>query len=170
MLRFVNKILCIVICITIMISCTACQTGASKTTITELNKIFKNSKMKITATDIKAVKNESGVSDELSGSKDIIIGVEFLVENISIEEFYFGTKSMPIQAYIGDFEAEQAISGTFGSVADLMGKIVPGKKLIGYYSAYAPKDTEKIEIHIRTEYLPDKYAVFILDVPSVDEE
>ena len=165
MLTHVNKIMGIAICGLIMISCVACQ--KSKTTITALNKTFKNSKLQITATDVKAVHNEPGILDDVLGGGEIIIGVKLLVENISKESISFGTRSLPIHAYIGDLEAKQAIISPFGNYTDLMGNILPDKKKTGYYSVYATKDTEKIEVHIQTEYLSDKYVIFVLDIPSI---
>ena len=129
-------------------------------TITELNQPYNGSVLKITATEIKAVESPSGTNDE------IIIGVKFVVENVSRKEWQQTRQGMT--AYVDDVAQPQKYDTKHFSDS-LEGRIAPGKFTIGYYCVQASKNAKLIEIHF-DEVSNKKTAIFILDIPSIEQD
>ncbi len=128
--------------------------------ITELNQTYEGSILKITATDIKAVQS-------VYSSDEIVIGVQFTVENVSNEEVLLTTSS--IQAFYDDFVADSASEDFLADDFGVSVEIPPGKRAIRAYYLKAPKDVSAIELRFPEGYLSKQYATFIFDVPPVDE-
>ena len=164
MLKRFFQIFVLVLCVSAMFSCTACNSTnkvAESEAITELNSPNEDAVLKITATDIKTVRDEDG--------DGIIVGVRFVVENVFNEDYYLSGRMQ--SAYVDDIAADKSYKYRLfdDSETTLGGRIAPGKRSEGYWCVEAPKDAEVVEFRFRTDYSSATYLVFIFDIPPAEE-
>ena len=161
-LRFFSLLLC---CIGIFF-CTSCndeQTSpSSPVIITEINTPYIGDHLKITATEIKAVQNPTE-------SHQISVGIYWIVENISNEEFSY--KNGSLVAYVNNESVERdygySLFSNFGKELSYA-SLAPGKHTSGYFCVNIPEDAEIIEIHYTEWMNMQTSAIFKFDIPPVE--
>lgn len=130
--------------------------------ITELNKTYTGDLI-ITATDIKVIDNP----DE-EDSENIIVGVRFEITNNSNIDYY---PSNYIDAYIDDVKVSGLHSELFNRYNENLYQrdVAPGKKVMGYVTATATRDSKKVEILFEepSYYTGAKIISFVFDIPPV---
>ena len=161
MVQSVFRIFTTAVCFLVLFSFSACNNATTKE-IKELNTPYNGSVLKITATEIKAIPKPSE-------SDRIIIGVRFIVENISNEDFYLSGKIM--STYVDDVTTDETGSAYFDKPGESFGgHIASGKRTEGYRCVDVSKDAKFVEFYFRETYSPTKTAVFIFEVPSVEQD
>ena len=98
----------------------------------------------------KAVNYEESNGDEYHKPKDknVFVGIEFVVENISQDELAIYSEVM-FECYIDDFKSQESDNARYVFDGELLvGTIAKGKKIKGCYAVEAQKDWSVIEIHI----------------------
>lgn len=118
--------------------------------------VFKN--IKITATNI-----EEQMGSEFFQPEDgnIFVGIDFEIENIS-DETQSISSILLFDAYADDVKCNYSVSANvvFGN-SSLDGELAAGKKMVGTYALEVPKDWEKIDLEIASEWLSNSKAKFL---------
>ncbi len=131
--------------------------------ITELNKTYEGDLI-ITATDIKVIDNPYEEDDN-----NIIVGVRFEVTNNSSIDY---SSLYGIDAYVDDVKARDHNSAEFDTNNEALytSGIAPGKKVMGYATAEATKDSKKVEfLFEEPSYTGSgKTISFVFDIPAVE--
>lgn len=134
------------------------------TTITELNETY-TGKLLITATDIKTIVNPY---DE--ENNETIVGVRFEVTNNS--DVLYGSFNS-IKSYVDDVAVDTGSSSLLDGGAENLYKsnIDPGKKVMGYATAIANKNSKKVEFIFDEPTLrgDSKKISFVFDIPPIEE-
>lgn len=130
-------------------------------TITELNETY-TGKLIITATDIKVIENPND-------NNTTIVGVRFEVTNNS-NEYYssvYGIDTYVDDVMVGDYHSHLFNKGNEELYYSGISK---GKKVMGYVTAEAYKDSKKVEIVFEEPslYGNAKKISFVLDIPPVE--
>lgn len=129
--------------------------------ITALNEEYQG-KLDIKATNIKAI--------ELSDKPGtVIVGVRFEIANNSNKERNF---SYDLDAYVDDIKADAGYERLFNNNNEYLvhGEIAPGKKMVGYATAIATKDSQKVEFIFENigGYGTGQQVIFEFDIPKTE--
>ena len=131
--------------------------GNEPTIITELNQPYEGGGLRITVTDIQAVKHPEE-SDKIN------IEVYWVFENISNKEHRVSDSQA--KAYVDDI----SVPRTYYQQGIENDNLAAGKRTEGYYCVEAPKDTKQFELRYYEEYNnPDVNVTFVFDIPPVEE-
>ena len=130
------------------------------TVIAELNQPYEHNGIKVTATYIESAVNPYAMSNNQS-----VIGVKFVFENVSKEEYMVNSACM--KAYVDAVLATQCLYATPDNL--VIGNIMPGKRIEGYYCVEATKDAKKIELNYNDDYEGKVNVTFVFDIPPVEE-
>ncbi len=122
--------------------------------ITELNKTYEGD-LKITATDIKVIKNPD--NEDM-----LIVGVKFFIENNSRKTYRPYNK---ISCYVDNMAATEASSKYFDSV--IGSNLGYGKKTTGYISVLVEENAKEFEIQF-LDHQYDNCVNFVFDIPAVE--
>ena len=166
------RTLCILLCGVCILSCAACNfsddipnstssdvTETEPVIITELNQSYNGSILKITATDIKAIHD--------SGTDNIIVGVKFIVENVSNNDFYLSGKNT--SAYVDDVTTSENGGYLFdASGKELGGNIAPGKRSEGYRSVCCSRNAKVVEFSFEESYNLSQNVFFAFDLSAIE--
>ncbi|HBT64140.1 MAG TPA: hypothetical protein DEB10_05715 [Ruminococcaceae bacterium] len=138
-------------------------TAASKDETFGLNETAVFSDLKIAAIEIKA---SGGSEYNKPGSGNVFVGVKFTIENISNQDQIISSILL-FDAYADDVKSDLSITASmeFNSKT-LDGTVAPGKKLIGYYTMEVPTTTKMIELNVKSDWLSNAKAKFVLDMPK----
>ena len=150
-----------IICILFCVSCGTNQSRSSNnvTYITKLDETFEGKYLKITATNIITYP-----SYDSSGS-DLIVGVRFIIQNISDEDYSFNAKN--ISAHVDNVSAQfSTLYPLANSNESLWGVIMPEGYAKGYCYVNAPKGAKTVQIRITDDYFKRTFASFVFDIPD----
>lgn len=138
--------------------------NANVITVTELNETYTGDLI-ITATDIKVIANPYK-----EDSNNIVVGVRFEITNNSDINY---SSIRDITTYVDDVKVSERYDSLFnGYNEDLYhAGVVPGKKVMGYVTATATRDSQKVEILFEepSYYTNAKIISFIFDIPTVED-
>lgn len=168
-----KKILCLVMCILLTVSLTACfsddapgkETKPSNSSEQkEKNETFRLNEtavfddLKFTAEELKESKGEGFFTPE---SGKVFVGVKFTVENISDEEQSVSSMLL-FEGYVDDVKCDYSFNAACAyTEGTLDGSIAPGKKLVGWYALEVPKNWSSIELSVKSEWLSNNSAKFV---------
>lgn len=128
--------------------------------ITEINNVYKGTRMNAAAFDIRAFK-----TPELRENQILVI-MGFSIENASSSEKYM-VDSGSYEVYIDNVVATKdyliGINEHLNSCY-----LAPGKTVKGYWGAIIPASAKSMEVLVEDDRSAKKYATFILDVPPVE--
>ena len=135
--------------------------GNEPTIITELNQPYEGGGLRITVTDIHAVKHPEA-SDKIN------IEVYWVFENISNKEKY--VNDARAKAYVDDISAPSSYSLEHYRQGIENDNLAAGKRTEGYYCVEAPKDARQFELRYYEEYSAFGVNVaFVFGIPPVEE-
>jgi archaellum component FlaG (FlaF/FlaG flagellin family) len=159
MRKSVFRILGVVVCTMMLLSCVACQrnseSGASES-ITGLNQFYLGKVLKVAVTDMNILENSVE-------SDSIIIETLFDIENISANDFLLYNSS--ITAYVDGVATERAWASNSEELSRTT--IAPGKRAVGHFTVNASKDAEKIELHC--DEGQNNPIVFVFDIATIEK-
>jgi len=136
---------------------------ASKNEVFALTETAVFSDLKITANEIK---RSNGSEFNKPSSGKTFVGVKFTIENISEEEKQISTLLL-FDAYADDVKCDYSIGAALEfSDGTLDGSLSPGKKMVGYYALEVPVTTKKITLEVKSTWLSNSKAEFVLDMPE----
>lgn len=127
--------------------------------ITKINQTYEGSRIHATAFDIKAFE-----TPELQGKKQTLVIVGFEIKNIFKQKNVL-VNSATYEAYVDDVAVET--EPLFQYDEHLDAELAPGKRAKGYWGILVPADAKTVEIQVDDNFLKNKTAVFLLDVPPV---
>ena len=131
-----------------------------RATITGLDQPYEHNGLKITATNVE-------VAASPDSSDQIIVGVRWIFENVSEEKRY--VNDVNATAYINDIPVERT-SNVFNLTEELFyGKLLPGKRTVGYYCVEVSRGAKQIELNYCDTSISKVDVTFILDIPPVEE-
>ena len=179
MKRFVLKVLRFTVCVSTIFCCVACEDNSdinvetfNETThpqsiiITELNSPYYGIDVKITATEIKTI---------IHPSKDnrVIVGVRFIVENISDGNYHFRARGNTsfVDSVITSDVAKTSLFSESGEPENLQGgELTSGKSSIGYRCVEASIDSNSVEFRFEVNYSQNEYISFVFEIPLITED
>ncbi len=125
--------------------------------ITAIGQTYEGSHISATAYDIKTF--------ELQEKKQALVVVGFEIKNISKRSQVL-VNSATYKAYVDDVAAETEPLFQYDEYLDA--DLAPGKRAKGYWGILVPADAKTVEIQVDDNYLRNKTAVFVLDVPPAE--
>lgn len=129
-------------------------------TITKLNETY-DGNFTITATDIKTIKR---------ADDEIAIGVRFEITN---NTDYFYSTIHTIDQYVDDVKVNDGYASWFDNGKEdlYQSGIAKGKKVMGYATAIADKDSKKVEFVFEepSSSYDGREIHFVFDIPPVEE-
>ena len=70
-------------------------------------------------------------------------------------------------AYADDVKCDYSLTAQMAfSEGTLDGELSAGKKMIGYFAVEVPTGTKQITLEVKSEWLSNSKASFVLDVPA----
>ena len=169
-----KKILCLVLCLLMLCSVTACTIEDSPTKETNqtqqpqptekpeetfgLNQTAVFKTLKFTATELT---ESNGQDFFIPETGKVFIGVKFTIENISNEEQTVSSLLL-FDAYVDDVKCSYSFNAACAfSDGTLDGTIAPGKKLIGWYAVEVPSNWVSLELNVQADWLSSSSAKFV---------
>lgn len=136
----------------------ATETAADDTFALNETAVFPN--LKITATELK-----ESTGDDFAQPADgnVFVGIKFKIENVSDEDQIISSMLL-FDAYADKTKADYELmqpSDLSGEMLD--GTLGSGMNMEGYYIIQAKQDWQEIELQVKSEWLSDSSAKFVLN-------
>lgn len=114
--------------------------------------------LKFTANEIK---ESNGTDFFTPESGNTFVGIKFTIENIS-DETQTVSSLLLFDGYVDDVKCDYSINAACAfDEGTLDGDLSPGKKLVGWYALEVPKNWEKIDLEVQSNWLSNSSAKFV---------
>jgi len=152
-----KRVLGLLVCVLIVLAFAGCMCDGGPRTIdggprivTELNQPFENSDIRVTVTNISAIKT----------NHEIAVSADFVVENLS-------ARSMPL----GRFNVSTVVDGVAVSGTNNSANIPPGRRAEISLTRRIPANSNIIEFYFQDPLLSSvgNLVIFVFDIPLVEE-
>ena len=165
-----KKLICIVLVLVALMSLASCDLdttplndglgsiiGATTQTY-GLNQTAKLKTLSFTATQIRMSNGNTYFKPD---SGNVYVGIQFTIENTSNEEQSISSILL-FDAYVDDYKYTESFEAAVIFDSEMLdGTIMPGKKLVGWYTLEVPSNWAKIELHVKSEWLSENSAKFV---------